>query len=42
MAELTLIPAVVWALFWAIIAFVLIGGAIWLTWLAPATRSRIE
>lgn len=36
MAELTFIPAPVWAALWAIIALVLIGGAIWLTWLRPA------
>jgi hypothetical protein len=35
MAELTFIPAIVWALVWAIAAVALIGGAIWLTWLAP-------
>ena len=33
MAELTFIPAVVWAVLWVIIAVVLIGGAIWVTWL---------
>lgn len=32
MAELTFIPAVVWAVLWAIVAVVLIGGAIWVTW----------
>jgi len=32
MAELTYVPAVVWALAWAVMAFVLIGGAIWVTW----------
>jgi hypothetical protein len=35
MAELTFIPAIVWALVWAIAAVALIGGAIWLTWLVP-------
>ena len=35
MAELTFIPAIVWALLWAVAALVLIGGAIWLTWLGP-------
>lgn len=35
MAELTFVPAIVWALFWAIIALLLIGGAIWVTWLRP-------
>jgi hypothetical protein len=35
MAELTFIPAIVWAVLWAIMALVLIGGAIWVTWLAP-------
>ena len=33
MAQLTFIPAVVWALLWAVMALVLIGGAIWNTWL---------
>lgn len=33
MAELTFIPAIVWALLWAIFAVALIGGAIWWTWL---------
>lgn len=35
MAELTLIPAIVWAILWAIVAFVVIAGAIWLTWVRP-------
>lgn len=35
MAELTFIPAIVWAVLWAVVALLLIGGAIWLTWLAP-------
>jgi hypothetical protein len=35
MAELTFIPAIVWAVLWAIIALVLVGGAIWFTWLKP-------
>jgi hypothetical protein len=38
MAELTLIPAVAWAVLWAIIAFSLVGGAIWLTWIRPARQ----
>jgi hypothetical protein len=38
MAELTLIPAIVWAGLWAITALVLIGGAIWLTWLQPEKK----
>ena len=33
MAELTHLPAVFWGLVWAAIALVLIGGAIWVTWL---------
>jgi hypothetical protein len=33
MAELTFIPAVVWAVLWVIVAVGLIGGAIWVTWL---------
>jgi hypothetical protein len=32
MAELTYIPAIFWALLWAITAVGMIGGAIWLTW----------
>lgn len=39
MADLTLIPAVVWALVWAAVAFLLIGGAIWATWLVPSRPS---
>jgi hypothetical protein len=34
MAGLTLIPAIIWAILWAVVAVVLIGGAIWMTWLA--------
>lgn len=33
MAELTFIPAIIWAGLWVAAALVLIGGAIWLTWL---------
>ncbi len=33
MAEMTFIPAIVWAVVWAGLAAVLIGGAIWMTWL---------
>jgi hypothetical protein len=33
MAQLTFIPAILWAVLWAITAVGLIGGAIWLTWL---------
>ncbi len=35
MAELTFIPAIVWAVLWIIGAMLLIGGAIWFTWLMP-------
>ncbi|MBN1991501.1 MAG: M50 family metallopeptidase [Anaerolineae bacterium] len=35
MAQLTHIPAIVWAVLWAIVAVALIGGAIWQTWLKP-------
>ena len=35
MAELTFIPAIVWALLWAIVSLLLIGGAVWATWLIP-------
>ncbi len=35
MAELTYIPAIIWALIWALMAVVIIGGAIWITWIAP-------
>jgi hypothetical protein len=34
MAGLTFIPAIVWAVLWAILAVLFIGGAIWMTWLA--------
>jgi hypothetical protein len=40
MAEITFIPAIVWAVLWAITAVALIGGALWRTWLRPAARSR--
>jgi hypothetical protein len=33
MAGLTLIPAIVWALLWAVMALALLGGAVWVTWL---------
>ena len=32
MAELTFIPAIIWAVLWAGLAAILIGGAIWVTW----------
>ena len=35
MAELTFIPAIIWAILWVLVALVLIGGAIWTTWLSP-------
>lgn len=35
MADLTFIPAMVWAVVWAAVAFLLIGGAIWMTWFGP-------
>jgi hypothetical protein len=38
MAELTLIPAIVWAVLWAITALFIIGVAIWVTWLAPRQK----
>ena len=37
MAEQTFIPAPFWAALWAILALVAIGGAIWFTWLRPAS-----
>lgn len=37
MAELTFIPAVVWAIVWAVIAVLLLGGAIWMTWIASTS-----
>lgn len=45
MAELTFIPAIVWAVLWAVLAAALIGGAIWATWVGsfsytPPTRLR--
>lgn len=42
MAELTFIPAFVWAVLWAITALALIGGAIWLTWLAPFQQNSSD
>jgi hypothetical protein len=33
MAELTFIPAIIWAGLWVILAMLLVGGAIWFTWL---------
>lgn len=38
MAELTFVPAIVWALLWAIAALLLIGGAIWRTWLVSPNK----
>jgi hypothetical protein len=38
MAQLTFIPAIVWAVLWAIMALALIGGAIWFTWVKPAKK----
>jgi hypothetical protein len=32
MAELTFIPAIIWAVLWALLAVLLVGGAIWVTW----------
>lgn len=40
MARLTFIPAVVWAGLWAIMALLIIGGAIWLTWISPNRPAR--
>ena len=39
MAELTLIPAFVWAVLWAGMAVLIIGGAIWFTWIRPLKKS---
>ncbi len=39
MAELTFIPAIIWAILWVIAAVILIGGAIYMTWLAPDRTS---
>ncbi len=41
MAELTYIPALVWAVLWAVVALVLIGGTIWTTWLKPARKKEM-
>ena len=35
MAELTFIPAIIWAMLWAVMAIGLVGGAIWFTWIKP-------
>lgn len=40
MAELTFIPAIIWALLWAVVAVALIGGAIWITWIAPLRSTK--
>lgn len=40
MAELTLIPAPVWAVLWALIAAAALGWAIWRTWLRPGAPRR--
>ncbi len=42
MAELTYIPAIVWAVLWVMIAVGLIGGAIWMTWLKPAKKADVS
>jgi len=39
MANLTYIPAIVWAILWAVVAVGLIGGAIAVAWLPPLTRN---
>jgi hypothetical protein len=38
MAELTFIPAIVWAVLWALVAAALIGWAAWHAWLRPSSR----
>jgi hypothetical protein len=35
MASTTFIPAIVWALLWAVIAVGLVGGSLWRTWISP-------
>jgi hypothetical protein len=35
MSELTLVPALVWAVLWAVVALALLGAAIWRVWLGP-------
>jgi hypothetical protein len=39
MASLTYIPALIWAVLWTVIALLLIGGAIWITWIAPQSKN---
>jgi hypothetical protein len=39
MAELTFIPAIIWAVLWVIVAVGLIGGAIWATWLIDGEKT---
>ncbi|MBE7550866.1 MAG: M50 family metallopeptidase [Anaerolineales bacterium] len=36
MAEITFIPAIIWAVLWALLAVILIGGAIWVTWFSAS------
>jgi hypothetical protein len=42
MADLTFIPAIIWALLWAIAAMALISGAIWITWLRKDNDSKVS
>jgi hypothetical protein len=39
MAELTYIPALFWAIVWALLSIGIIGGAIWISWIRPALSS---
>jgi hypothetical protein len=42
MAELTFIPAFVWAVVWAMAALAFIGGAIWFTWIGPLQLQEVS
>jgi hypothetical protein len=42
MAQLTFIPAIVWAVLWVVAALVLLGGAVWFTWVAPGLTDNDE
>lgn len=40
MAELTLIPAPIWAVLWALLAAAILGWTLWRTWLRPGAKAR--
>ena len=42
MAESTYIPAIFWAFLWVVVALILVGGAIWITWIAPLRSKQVS